>query len=140
MTTRFQPAGDNILVHLFPIGETGPDDAVEWAEVIAAGPGWRLADGTLVAPDVTPGDRIALRPHSALRLCVDGLSMAVVSQSDVLGVLLHPATEPRRASEAQPAPAAIRRASAAAPIEESLETDVAPDRLDQEAPTAQDLH
>ena len=144
MTIGFQPASDNLLVHLLPTTDEVVDDKVEWAEVIAVGPGRRTADGMLVSPDFAPGDRVALRPHRAVHLRIQGQSLAIVSASDALGVLLRDAARPRlnvaAAVNGPVTPEPPLRASPAALAEESLETDVAPDLLDQEAPTGEDLH
>jgi len=143
MTIGFQPAADNVLVRPITTNNVGVDSTVDWAEVIAVGPGRRTADGTLVAPDFTPGDQVALRPRSAVHLNVRGAAWAIVSASDVLGIMLQNAeasasSEPEdvSSSRATPEPAAQTSAS----VKESLETDVAPDLLDREAPTAEDLH
>ena len=143
MTIGFQPTNDNVLVHLRPDEEAGLENTVEWAEVIAVGPGRCTADGMLVPPDLAPGDRIALRPHVAVHLRIDGQPLAIVGGSDVLGVLLRQARCPRPVPEpGEPgaAPVAPPRQARTAPTEESLETDVAPDLLDQETVTAEDLH
>ena len=144
MNIGFQPADDNVLVRLAAAGDAGADNTAELAEVVAVGPGRRLADGTLVAPDLAPGDRIALRPHRAVHLHVQAHAFAVVAASDVLGVLLPQGEALRETATAAisdaEVPAPIRYAGPAAVEEESLETDVAPDLLDQEAPTAEDLH
>jgi len=141
MTIGFQPTGDNVLVHLFPAEEAGPDNMVAWAEVIAVGPGRCIADGMLVPPDFAPGDRIALRPHAALHLHIDGQLLAIAGGSDVLGVLLRQARRSRPLPEPnEPGVTAMESQAHVALREESLETDVAPDLLDQEAATAEDLH
>jgi co-chaperonin GroES (HSP10) len=144
MTIGFQPAGNNVLVRLVPTDTEGLDNMVEWAEVIAVGPGPRTADGMPVAPDLAPGDRVALRPHTAVRLRLEGQALAIAGGSDVLGVLPGDAGRRRPQAEAVAAgpvpPAPSLRVSPAALAEESLETDVSPDLLDQESPTAEDLH
>lgn len=143
MTTGFQPTNDNVLVHLLPTEDAGLDNTAEWAEVIAVGPGRCTADGMLLPPDLAQGDRIALRPHAAVHLRIDGQPLAIVGGSDVLGVLLPQARRPRPIPEPDEDGAASMeppRQARAAVTEESLETDVAPDLLDQETATAEDLH
>lgn len=140
----FQPVDDNVLVRLVMSDSPASDDTVAWGDVVAIGPGRRTSDGALIAPDLTPGDRIAMRPRSAMLLSVHGQSFAIVGGSAVLGVLLPGAAPEIPSAPAQSvvdttAPEAPDQVTAAAPAEESLETDVAPDLLDREAPTAEDL-
>lgn len=141
----FQPADDNVLIRLGTEELSLANDAVAWGEVVAVGPGRRTADGMLIAPNVAAGDRVALRPGSAMHLSLGGQSFAIVGGSDVLGVLLQgaataPSPRPGAADVGVPAQRPQDRPIAAAEAEESLETDVAPDLLDREAPTAEDLH
>src|SRR5579859_3399827 len=139
----FQPVEDNVLVRVVMSDHPASDDTGAWGDVVAIGPGRRTADGALIAPDLTPGDRIAMRPRSAMSLSVHGQSFAIVGGAAVLGVLLPGAvteipSKPARAVVDVTAPEAPGQVTVAA--EESLETDVAPDLLDREAPTAEDLH
>lgn len=141
----FQPADDNVLVRLATRRRSAAEDAVVWGEVVAVGPGRRTSDGTLVAPNVAEGDRVALRPGGAMHLSLGGRSFAIVRGFDVLGVLLQEAaTAPSPPAAAADVGVPARQPEGrpiAAPLpEESLETDVAPDLLDREAPTAEDLH
>jgi co-chaperonin GroES (HSP10) len=142
MTIGFQPAADNVLVRPITTNNVGVDSTVDWAEVIAVGPGRRTADGTLVAPDFTPGDQVALRPRSAVHLNIHGEAWAIVSASDVLGIMLQnaeaSASKPEDVSSSRAIPEPPAQTSPS--FEQSLETDVAPDLLDRESPTAEDLH
>ena len=139
----FQPVEDNALIR--PVPTEDLPGAVAWGDVVAVGPGRRTSDGSLLAPSVAPGDRVALRPGRALPMHLAGQALAIVGGADVLGVLLHSAAEP---AVAAPEPGAAEAAPAASPIqtvpairaEESLETDVAPDELDRAVPTSEDLH
>lgn len=139
MTIGFQPTGDNVLLHLVAAEDAGLNDTVEWAEVIAVGPGRYTADGMLMPPDLAPGDKVALRPHAAVHLRIDGQPLAIAGGADVLGVLLPQAPRPRAVPEpGEPGqPAEAERQSRGIP---SLEVDVAPDLLNHETPTAEDLH
>ena len=141
----FQPVDDNVLLRL--VAPKGPSskETVEWGDVVAVGPGRRMSDGTLIALDLTPGDRVALRPGSAMLLSLHGQSFAIVGGSAVLGVLLPgvaikypPQSAGAMVDESQQESPDL--VTAEAPAEESLETDVAPDLLDREAPTGEDLH
>ena len=143
VATGFQPFEDNLVVRL--VATEGADEGVAWADVIAAGPGRRTSDGALIAPKAAPGDRVALRPCAAVALRLGGQSFAIVGGADVLGVLLPGAGArrgpPGEAAAAGPAPPQVALEDASrVEAEESLETDVAPDLLDREAPTAEDLH
>lgn len=140
MTIGFQPAGDNVLVHILPAAGEAWDDSVEWAEVIAVGPGRRTGDGVLMVPDFAPGDRIALRPHRALHLRIGGEPLAVAGSADVLGLLLPESRPPRPPAEAEGTAASPPGQQLPTTREESLETDVAPDLIDQQAPSGEDLH
>lgn len=139
----FQPVEDNVLLR--PVPTEDLPGAVAWGDVVAVGPGRLTSDGTLLAPAVAPGDRVALRPGSAMPIHLAGQSLAIVGGADVLGVLLHGAVEQ---AVAAPEPGAAEAAPAEPPIppaaatraEESLETDVAPDELDRATPTSEDLH
>jgi co-chaperonin GroES (HSP10) len=139
----FQPFEDNLVVRL--VATEGTDEGVAWGDVVAVGPGRRTSDGALIAPNAAPGDRVALRPRAAIVLRLGGQSFAIVGGADVLGVLLPGARvkRPRPPGEAAagPAPQQVALEDATrVEAEESLETDVAPDLLDREAPTAEDLH
>jgi co-chaperonin GroES (HSP10) len=140
----FRPIDDNVVIRLVAPAVPSQRDAVAWGEVVAVGPGRGMSEGILIAPGFSPGDRVALRPGSAMRVTLAGESLAIVGRADVLGfvprdaaALTHRTTEAIVAGpEAEPAVQEL----AASPAEESLETDVAPDLLDREAPTSEDLH
>ena len=56
-------------------------------EVIAAGHGKRLENGTLVALDVKPGDRVLFGKYSGTETQVAGTDYIIMREDDVLGVL-----------------------------------------------------
>jgi chaperonin GroES len=67
-----------------------PDSAKEKpqeGEVIAAGRGKRLDDGTLVPLDVKAGDRILFGKYSGSETKIDGAEYIIMREDDVLGVL-----------------------------------------------------
>jgi co-chaperonin GroES (HSP10) len=141
----FQPCDDKVLIRLAVTENRPPGDTVGWGEVVAVGPGRRTSDGMLISSNVAAGDRIALRLGSALDLSLNGQAFAIVNGCDVLGVLLQGATaDPFPTGEAAVSrpetPVPFVQAASEAPVEESLETDIAPDLLDREAPTSEDLH
>jgi chaperonin GroES len=94
MTIR--PLYDRIVVKRIEEQETLrhgiiiPDSAKEKpqeGEVIAVGNGKRLEDGTLVALDVKPGDRILFGKYSGSEIKLDGEEYMIFREDDVLGIL-----------------------------------------------------
>jgi chaperonin GroES len=147
----FRPSHDNLLVRLLfakaPGGVMRPNAtcaAVDWADVVAVGPGWRTSTGRLIPPVIAKGDCVALLPHSAARLILGGDQFAVVNERDVLGVLGRPAAEAQFSVRAEPPAEPSAERDAAEPVlearDESLETNVAPSILSRTDETADDLH
>ena len=67
-----------------------PDTAKEKpseGEIIAAGPGLRKEDGTLVPLDVKAGDRVLFGKWSGTEVKIDGEELIIMKESDLLGVL-----------------------------------------------------
>jgi len=67
-----------------------PDSAQEKpqeGEVIAAGHGKRLENGTLVKLDVKAGDRVLFGKYSGTETKVEGTEYIIMREDDVLGVL-----------------------------------------------------
>ena len=67
-----------------------PDTAKEKpseGEIIAAGPGVRKEDGTLVPLDVKAGDRVLFGKWSGTEVKIDGEELIIMKESDLLGVL-----------------------------------------------------
>ena len=67
-----------------------PDSAKEKpqeAEVMAAGRGKRLEDGTVVPLDVKVGDRILFGKYSGSDIKIDGEEFLILREDEVLGVL-----------------------------------------------------
>src|SRR3977135_2395990 len=93
---KIRPLYDRIVVKRIEEQETTrsgiiiPDSAQEKpqeAEVVAVGHGKRLEDGTLIALDVKPGDRILFGKYSGNDIRVDGEEYLIMREDDVLGVL-----------------------------------------------------
>ena len=91
-----RPLYDRIVVKRIEQQETRgngiiiPDSAKEKpqeGEVIAAGNGKRLEDGTLVALDVKAGDRILFGKYSGSDTKLDGTEYIIMREDDVLGIL-----------------------------------------------------
>ncbi len=146
---RFHPLCDNILVRVrrrlsdttTGAGVLIPDTVrkpLVLGLVVAVGPGRRARSGTFISPAVGPGDEVALEPDQGTEVTVADEELLVVRKRDVLGVLTEPPV-PAANDTDQPIPEQETRCSHAA-REESLETDVAPDLLDREPPTGEDLH
>ena len=67
-----------------------PDTAGEKpgeGEVIAVGPGRRLEDGRLYAPDVNVGDRVLFGKYAGTAVKVEGEELLVMREDDLLGIV-----------------------------------------------------
>ena len=123
-----------------------PDTArapVDRGIVVAVGPGRRTQAGTLIPLAVTPGDEVMLARGSGTDVTLDGEQFVVVHERDVLGVLVPQVPQVRSEPGADVLAESIRAPAhelGGTRRKESLETDVAPDLLDREAPTGDDLH
>jgi chaperonin GroES len=93
---NLRPLHDRILVKRIDEGETVrggiiiPDSAKEkpqQAEVIAVGNGKLLENGTRVAPDVNPGDRILFGKYSGAETKVGTEEYLILREDEILGVI-----------------------------------------------------
>jgi chaperonin GroES len=93
---NIRPLYDRIVVKRIEEKETTrhgiiiPDSAQEKpqeGEVIAAGHGKRLENGTLVGLDVKAGDRVLFGKYSGTETKVEGTEYIIMREEDVLGVL-----------------------------------------------------
>ncbi len=67
-----------------------PDAAKERpleGNVIAVGAGKRLEDGTIVALDVKPGDRVLFGKYAGNEIKLDGVDHLILSEDEVLGII-----------------------------------------------------
>ncbi len=67
-----------------------PDSAKEKpqeAEILAAGNGKRLEDGTIVPLDVKAGDKVLIGKYAGTEITVDGDELLILREDEVLGVL-----------------------------------------------------
>ncbi len=67
-----------------------PDSAKEKpqeAEILAAGKGKRLEDGTIVPLDVKAGDKVLIGKYAGTEITVDGDELLILREDEVLGVL-----------------------------------------------------
>ena len=93
---NIRPLYDRIVVKRIDEKETTrhgiiiPDSAQEKpqeGDVIAAGHGKRLENGTLVKLDVKAGDRVLFGKYSGTETKVEGTEYIIMREDDVLGVL-----------------------------------------------------
>ena len=93
---KIRPLYDRLVVRRIEAKETVlngiiiPDSAKEKpqeAEVLAAGRGKRLEDGTVVALDVKVGDRILFGKYSGSEIKIEGEDVLILREDEVLGVL-----------------------------------------------------
>ena len=93
---KFRPLHDRVVVE--PLEEEEktaggiiiPDTAKEkpmQGKVLAVGPGARGDDGKLVAPDVKKGDKVLYGKWSGTEVKLDGKTMLIMRESDIMGVL-----------------------------------------------------
>ncbi len=92
---EFRPLHDRILVKRVDEKEQVrgaiiiPDSAKEkpqQGEVVAAGKGKRLENGTLVPLDVKPGDLILFAKYSGSEVKLDGQEYLILREEEVLGI------------------------------------------------------
>lgn len=67
-----------------------PDTASEkpsQGEVLAVGPGKRLDDGSVHAPDVQVGDKVIFGQYGGSTVKIDGEELLILSENEIFGVL-----------------------------------------------------
>jgi chaperonin GroES len=93
---KFRPLHDRVVVRRIEEdtktagGIIIPDTAKEkpmQGEVVAVGPGARDESGKLVPLDVKKGDRVLFGKWSGTEVKIDGEELAVMKESDILGVI-----------------------------------------------------
>lgn len=93
---KFRPLHDRVVVE--PLEEEEktaggiiiPDTAKEkpmQGKVLAVGPGARGDDGKVTAPDVKKGDKVLYGKWSGTEVKLDGKTMLIMRESDIMGVL-----------------------------------------------------
>ena len=96
MATNITPLHDRVILRRIEEGEQIrggiiiPDSAKEKpqeGEVVAAGNGKRLENGTMVPLDVKVGDRILFGKYSGSDIKLDGDEYMIMREDEVLGVL-----------------------------------------------------
>ncbi len=107
MTTNIRPLHDRVIVKRIEEGEQVrggiiiPDSAKEKpqeGEVIAAGEGKYLKDGTRQALDVKAGDRVLFGKYSSSEVKIDGEELVIMKESDLLGMLEGAAASKKKAA------------------------------------------
>ena len=95
-SSKLRPLGDRVLVKPLPRDEMTksgivlPDTVKEKpqeGEVLAAGPGKILEDGTREAMDVKVGDRVLYAKYAGTEFKVEGDDFLIVSQKDILAIV-----------------------------------------------------
>ncbi len=95
-SSKLRPLGDRVLVKPLPRDEMTksgivlPDTVKEKpqeGEVLAAGPGKILEDGTREAMDVKVGDRVLYAKYAGTEFKVEGDDLLIVSQKDILAIV-----------------------------------------------------
>ena len=93
---RIEPLGDKIVVKRTEAEETTaggivlPDSAREKPQegkVLSIGTGKLLQDGTRSTLQVSEGDRVLFSSYAGTEIEVDGGSLLIMSESDILAVL-----------------------------------------------------
>src|SRR5690349_20321999 len=96
MAINIRPLHDRVVVKRIDEGEQVrggiiiPDTAKEkpqQGEVIAAGSGKVLENGTRVALDVKVGDRILFGKYSGSEIKLDGIEYLIMKEDEILGVV-----------------------------------------------------
>ena len=95
-SSKLRPLGDRVLVKPTPRDEMTksgivlPDTVKEKpqeGEVVAAGPGKILEDGTREAMDVKVGDKVLYAKYAGTEFKVEGDDLLIVSQKDILAIV-----------------------------------------------------
>jgi chaperonin GroES len=93
---KVRPLHDRVLIKRIEETETVrggiiiPDSAKEKpqeAEVVAAGTGKRLENGTVVPLEVKAGDRILFGKYSGTEIKLDGQEFLILREDEILGII-----------------------------------------------------
>lgn len=94
---RFQPTGARVLVRRKPDQETtkngiilsaNAQNEINFGTVIAVGPGFEKLDGTFYKPPLEVGKVVGFSKHAGVRWMLDGVPVALLEETEVLGVKL----------------------------------------------------
>ena len=93
---KVRPLHDRVLIKRIEEQETVrggiiiPDSAKEKpqeAEVVAAGTGKRLENGTVVPLEVKAGDRVLFGKYSGTEIKLDGEEFIILREDEILGII-----------------------------------------------------
>ena len=93
---KVRPLHDRVLIKRVEEQETVrggiiiPDSAKEKpqeGEVVAAGTGKRLENGTVIPLEVKAGDRVLFGKYSGTEIKVDGEELLILREDEILGIL-----------------------------------------------------
>ena len=96
MAVTIRPLYDRILVQRLEDEQQSaggiiiPDSAKEkpqQAKVVAVGKGKKLDDGTIIEPDVKPGDKILFGKYSGAEVKMDGEEYLILREDEILAIL-----------------------------------------------------
>ena len=103
---KFRPLHDRVVLRRIEGEEKTkggiiiPDTAKEKpqeGEVIAVGPGARDENGKLIPLDLKAGDRVLFGKWSGTEVKIDGEDLLIMKESDIMGVIDHPAARKQAA-------------------------------------------
>jgi chaperonin GroES len=98
---KFRPLHDRVLIKRIEEQETVrggiiiPDSAKEKpqeGEVVAAGTGKRLENGTVTPLEVKEGDRVLFGKYSGTEIKLDGNEYLILREDEILGIVTASAT------------------------------------------------
>lgn len=93
---RIEPLGEKIVVKRLEADEKTaggiflPDSAREKPQqgrILSVGSGRLLADGTRATPQVHEGDKVIFSSYAGTEIEVDGSTLLIMSESDILAVM-----------------------------------------------------
>jgi chaperonin GroES len=92
---KFRPLHDRVVIRRLDADERSaggiiiPDSVQEKpseGEIVAVGDGLRTEDGTVIALDVKPGDRVLFGKWSGTEVTLDGDDLLIMKESDIMCV------------------------------------------------------
>jgi chaperonin GroES len=93
--TKIRPLGDRVVVKVVKEEKTSggiilaetAQEKPQTGEVIAAGPGKLMENGTRQPMDVKTGEKILFAKYSGTEVKLDGESYLLIAEKDILGVI-----------------------------------------------------
>ena len=94
---KLKPLGDHVVVKALDekeiskfgiiLPETVDKEKPEKGEVVAAGPGKLLENGSRAAMSVKVGDKVVFKKYSPDEIKIDKVDYLVISESDILAII-----------------------------------------------------